>query len=60
MSTKKSAGLIRRRKVPWRILVRQIALPHIDPCESRHLAVSNDRLPDSVSESLLMLEKPIS
>jgi hypothetical protein len=29
-------------------LVREIALPHIDPCGSRHLAVSNDRLPDSV------------
>jgi hypothetical protein len=40
---------IRRRKVPWRFLVREIALPHIDPCGSRHLAVSNDRLPDSVS-----------
>jgi hypothetical protein len=39
---------IRRRKVPWRFLVREIALPHIDPCGSRHLAVSNDRLPDSV------------
>jgi hypothetical protein len=40
--------LIRRRKVPWRFFVREIALPHIDPCGSRHLAVSNDRLPDSV------------
>jgi hypothetical protein len=37
-------------------LVREIALPHIDPFGSRHLAVSNDRLPDSVYESLLMLE----
>jgi hypothetical protein len=27
----------------------RIALLHIDPCGSRHLAVSNDRLPDSVS-----------
>ncbi len=27
---------------------REITLPHIDPCGSRHLAVSNDRLPDSV------------
>ena len=31
------------------IFVRKIALPHIDPFGSRHLAVSNDRLPDSVS-----------
>ena len=30
-------------------LVRKIALPHIDLSWSRHLAVSNDRLPDPVS-----------
>ena len=30
------------------IFVRKIGLPHIDPCGSRHLAVSNGRLPDSV------------
>jgi hypothetical protein len=29
-------------------VVRKIALPRIDPFGSRHLAVSNDRLPDSV------------
>jgi hypothetical protein len=34
---------------PWRFLVRKITLPHIDPCGSRHLAVSNGRLPDPVS-----------
>ena len=34
---------IRRRKVPWRLFVREIALPHIDPFGPRHLAVSNGR-----------------
>ena len=48
-STKKSADFIRRRKVPWRFFVQEIALPHIDPLGSRHLAVSNGRLPDPVS-----------
>ena len=46
---KKSADFIRRRKVPWRFFVQEIALPHIDPLGSRHLAVSNGRLPDPVS-----------
>ena len=48
-STKNPPTFIRRRKVPWRFFVQEIALPHIDPCGSRHLAVSNDRLPDPVS-----------
>ena len=46
---KKSADLHQAAEVPWRLFVRQIALPHIDPVGSRHLAVSNGRLPDSVS-----------
>ena len=58
-STKNPPTFIRRRKVPWRFFVRKIALPHIDLVRSRHLAVSNDRLPDSVSESLLMLDTGI-
>jgi hypothetical protein len=28
---KKSADFIRRRKIPWRFFVQEIALPHIDP-----------------------------
>ena len=48
-STKNPPTFIRRRKVPWRLFVREIALPHIDPFGSRHLAVSNGRLPDPVS-----------
>ena len=30
-STKNPPTFIRRRKVPWRFFVREIALPHIDP-----------------------------
>ena len=48
-STKNPPTFIRRRKVPWRFFVQEIALPHIDPFGSRHLAVSNGRLPDPVS-----------
>jgi hypothetical protein len=45
---KKSADLHQAAESPWRFLVREIALSHIDPVGSRHLAVSNDRLPDPV------------
>ena len=46
---KKSAHLHQAAEVPWRLFCSGIALPHIDPCGSRHLTVSNGRLPDSVS-----------
>jgi hypothetical protein len=47
-STKNPPTFIRRRTVRGEFFVREFALPHIDLFGSRHLAVSNDRLPDSV------------
>jgi hypothetical protein len=46
---KKSANLHQAAESSVEIFVREIALSHIDPFGSRHLAVSNDRSPDSVS-----------
>jgi hypothetical protein len=46
---KKSANLHQAAEIAWRHFVRKIALPHIDLFWSRHLAVSNGRLPDPVS-----------
>jgi hypothetical protein len=40
---KKSADLHQAAEVPWRLFVRKIGLPHIDPCGSRHLTVSQGR-----------------
>jgi hypothetical protein len=48
-STKKPPTSSGGGKFRGDFLVREIALPHIDPFRSRHLAVSNDRLPDPVS-----------
>jgi hypothetical protein len=46
----KSADLHQTAESSVEIFVQEIALPHIDPLGSRHLAVSNGRLPDPVSQ----------
>ena len=54
-STKNPPTLIRRRKVPWRFFVQEIALPHIDPLGQGTLPSPTAGCRIRFPESLLML-----